>query len=369
MMNQKIRFCIAPGGVRLAYAEVGRGLPLVKAANWMTHLEYDWKSPVWRPWLEALSSHHTLYRYDERGCGLSDWDVQDFSLDAWVSDLEAVVHAAGLDQFALLGMSQGASIAVAFAARHPAKVSRLILYGSYLRGARHRNPSAQQLEEIEILIDLIRIGWGRKNPAFRQVFTTLFLPDGTPEQIAWFNELQRLSTSPENAAKLVSAMNEVDVSQLARTLDVPTLVLHSRGDARVPFEEGRLTAASIPGARFVPLESNNHVLLASEPAWEHFLREVHAFLGVASEASSLPLHGASPAPSWATKVEELTERERDVLALVAQGYSNVEIARRLVLSPKTVRNYVSNIYSKLELSSRRELMLLARAAGIIQGEE
>jgi pimeloyl-ACP methyl ester carboxylesterase len=258
---------------------VGQGPPLVKAANWLSHLEYDWESPVWRHWLHGLSQHHRLIRYDERGCGLSDWDVADMSFEAWLNDLETVVDAVGVDRFPLLGISQGGAIAIAYAVRHPERVSRLILYGSYARGKLHRDLSAEKLLEAKTLIDLIKIGWGRENPAFRQVFSALFMPDGTPELFHAFNELQRVSSSPENAARIVSGFNEINVADLARQVTVPTLVLHARGDGRIPFEEGRLLAALIPNARFAPLESKNHVLLADEPAWQKFLIEFHRFTG------------------------------------------------------------------------------------------
>jgi pimeloyl-ACP methyl ester carboxylesterase len=277
-ISQDIRFCTAPDGVRLAYAITGQGPVLVKAANWLSHLEYDWNSPVWRHWLAGLARNHTLVRYDERGCGLSDRDVDEFTLDAWVMDLEAVVDALGLEQFPLLGISQGAAIAVEYAVRHPEKVSRLVLYGGYIRGRMHRNLTPEQLEELEVMIQLIKIGWGREHPAFRQVFSTLFLPEGTPEQLHAFNELQRISTSPEIAARIVSGFQVIDVREQARRITQPTLVLHARDDLRIPFEEGRLIAATIPNARLITLESKNHILLEDETAWRRFLDEVTVFL-------------------------------------------------------------------------------------------
>lgn len=276
--EQEIRFCTSADDVRIAYATVGLGPPLVKVANWLSHLEYDWESPVWRHWLRRLSQHHRLIRYDERGCGLSDWDVADMSFAGWLSDLEAVVDAAGVDRFPLLGISQGGSIAIAYAVRHPERVSHLILYGAYARGKLHRNPSETKLLEIKTLIDLIRVGWGRETPAFRQVFSALFMPDGTPELFHAFNELQRVSSSPENAARIVTGFSEINVTDLARQVTVPTLVVHGRDDGSIPFEEGRLLAALIPDARFVPLESKNHILLEDEPAWEQFLAELRHFL-------------------------------------------------------------------------------------------
>lgn len=277
-LSQSIRFCTAPDGVRLAYAAVGQGPVLVKAANWLSHLEHDWSSPVWRHWLTGLGENHTLVRYDQRGCGLSDWNVEEFNLDAWILDLETVVDASGLERFPLLGISQGASIAVEYAVRHPEKVSHLILYGGYMRGRLKRNPTPQQQEESDVMLQLIRLGWGREHPAFRQVFTSLFLPDGTPEQFEAFNELQRISSSPEIAAKIVEGFRYIDVYEQTARITQPTLILHGKGDMRIPFEEGRLMAATIPNARLVPLESRNHILLESEPAWGRFMEEVDKFL-------------------------------------------------------------------------------------------
>jgi DNA-binding SARP family transcriptional activator/alpha-beta hydrolase superfamily lysophospholipase len=276
--SQAIRFCHTPDGVRLAYATVGQGPVLVKAANWLSHLEFDWTSPVWRHWLRGLAQNHTLVRYDQRGCGLSDWNVNEFNVDAWVKDLETVVDALGLQRFPLLGISQGASIAVEYAVRHPEKVSCLILYGGYIRGRLHRDLTPKQREELDVMIRLIRIGWGQEHAAFRQVFSSLFLPDGTPEQFHAFNELQRVTTSPETAARIVSGFQGLDVREQARRITQPTLVLHARDDLRIPFEEGRLAAATIPNARLVTLESRNHILLEEEPAWRRFLEEVSAFL-------------------------------------------------------------------------------------------
>jgi predicted ATPase/DNA-binding SARP family transcriptional activator/pimeloyl-ACP methyl ester carboxylesterase/tRNA A-37 threonylcarbamoyl transferase component Bud32 len=282
----EIRFCHSAGKVRIAYATVGQGPPLLKAANWLSHLEYDWQSPVWQHWLAALSSQHRLIRYDRRGCGLSDWDVDDFSLAAHVADMESVVEALGLERFPLLGLSGGSPVAIAYAARHPEKVSHLILYGSYLRGRLKRHGSPEQLEEGQMLLKMMALGWGKANPAFRQVYTSLFIPEGTAEQIQWFNELQRISTSPEVAVRMFSAGSLTDVSELARQVTVPTLVLHARDDAVVPFAEGREVAATIPGARFVSLESQNHILLECEPVWQRFVAEFHRFVATPVPAAS-----------------------------------------------------------------------------------
>jgi pimeloyl-ACP methyl ester carboxylesterase len=287
--GQTIRFCTSADGARIAFATVGGGPPLVKAANWLNHLEFDWNSPVWRHWLRELGRDHTLVRYDERGCGLSDWSADEMSVEAWVRDLEAVVDALELERFPLLGISQGAPIAVAYAVRHPERVSHLVLYGGYLRGRSHRGLSPKQAEERDLMIRMVRVGWGQDNPAFRQVFTTLFIPDADREQIAWFNELQRVSATPENAARMLEAFDRIDVRSLASRVQAPTLVLHAKGDLRVPFAEGRLIASSIPGARFVPLDGRNHLLLESEPAWSRFLDAVRDFLGVPPGRSAVRL--------------------------------------------------------------------------------
>ena len=285
-IEQQIGFCTSTDGVQIAYARTGNGPPLIKAANWLSHLDFDKRSPVWRHWIRELSRHHTLVRYDERGCGLSDWEVQEFSFDAWIRDLETVVDALDLDRFPLLGISQGGSIAIAYAVRHPERVSRLILYGSYARGRAKRTQTEREREEEELMLRMIRIGWGKDHAAFRQFFTSLFIPEAAPEQVHWFNELQRVSTTPENAARILGVAQSIDVRELATKVDTPTLVLHADGDLRVPFAEGRMLASLIPGARFVPLESRNHILLENEPAWPRFLREVRAFLGAEETISA-----------------------------------------------------------------------------------
>lgn len=275
--EQSIRFCIESDGVGIAYATVGRGPPLVKAANWLSHLEYDWRSPVWRDLMSELARDHQLIRYDARGSGLSDRDVEEISLDAFVRDLETVVDAVGLERFALLGVSQGCAVSVTYAVRHPGRLTHLILYGGYVRGRRKRGSTADR-EQADALVTLMRHGWGQANPAFRQIFTSLFLPSGTPEQLQWFNDLQRISASPENAARIRACCDDIDVTGLLGQVQVPTLVLHCRGDAIAPFEEGRRFAAMISGARFVALNGENHIILRDDPAWPRFMHEVRDFL-------------------------------------------------------------------------------------------
>ena len=349
--TQQIRFCTADDGVRLAYALAGRGPPIVKAANWLNHLEFDWDSPVWRHLLAELTRDHLLIRYDERGCGLSDWNVADFSFDAWLRDLETVVDTANVDRFALLGISQGAPIAVAYAVRHPDRVSHLVLHGGYARGRLQRGLEGRQLEEVELMIRLAELGWGQENAAFRQFFATQFIPDGTPEQHRWFNELERITTSPANAAQFMRVTNEINVVSLLPQLSCPTLVLHATHEARVPFDEGRLLAGLIPGARFVPLESKNHLLLESEPAWQRWCAEVRAFLPARTAID----------PAFAT----LTARERELIDLIARGRDNAQIAAHLGLSEKTVRNHITSIFSKLEVENRSQAIVLALKAGFV----
>jgi pimeloyl-ACP methyl ester carboxylesterase len=276
--RQHIAFCRAADHVRLAYAVAGDGPPLVRAANWMTHLGYDIESPVWRHWVRDLAAHHTFIRYDERGCGLSDWEATDFTFDAWVRDLESVVEALGLERFPLLGVSQGGAVAVAYAARHPERVTRLILCGAYARGRAVRAVDDAERRAAALDLDLARVGWGRDDPAFRQVFAAQFLPDGTRADWEAFDHLQRRTTSPENAVRFLEEFAGIDVRELAQQVACPTLIMHSRDDHRVPMRYGEELAALIPDSRLVALASNNHLLTETEPAWPVFCTELEAFL-------------------------------------------------------------------------------------------
>ncbi len=276
-LRQEVHFCTAPDGAQIAYSTVGEGLPLLKTANWLNHLEYDWESPVFSPLLRAIAADHRLIRYDARGNGLSDWTVQDLSFEAFVRDLETVVEAVGLKRFPLFGISQGCAISIAYAARHPERVSHLVLYGGFARGRRMRGLPEEAANSAAI-VQLMRQGWGQENPAFRQMFTSLFIPGGTPEQMQWWNDLQRITTSPENAIRFREIVDGIDVSHVLPLVKAPTLVLHCRGDAVQPFDEGRRLAAGIPGARFVGLEGRNHVPLKGEPAWDRLLNETRDFI-------------------------------------------------------------------------------------------
>ena len=275
---QEIRFCTTGDGTRLAYAASGAGPPLVKAANWLSHLDYDWESPVWRHWLAELSRRFRLIRYDERGCGLSDWDIGRFSFDDWVDDLEAVVDAAGLDRFPLLGISQGGPVAIAYAVRHPQRVTHLVLLGSFAQGRRKRARTPDEHDLAEAHIEIVRMGWSRPDPMYRQIFVSRFLPDATQEQWRSFDELQRRSTSPENAWRFVDEFANIDVTSLAPKLTVPTLIMCSRREPDNRFEQSRVLAALIPDSHLVPLDSSNHLLPERDPAWKHFLAEIDRFL-------------------------------------------------------------------------------------------
>ena len=319
----------------------------------MTHLELEWESPVWRHWLDFFSGHFRLVRYDERGCGMSDWEVGDLGQERWASDLEAVIETAGgQEPVVLLGISQGGAPAIQYAARHPERVSRLLLYGCYSEGWAKRGDEASR-RRYEAMVELIDHGWGRPNPVFRQLFTSRFIPGGTDEQLDWFNELCLKTTSPQNAARLLATRADVDVRGLLPELRVPTLVLHARKDEVVPLKAGKILASEIPGAQFVELDSANHILLRDEPAWDRFREAVLDFTGVAA--------AAEPAPDAAFAA--LSPREREVLALITDGLANAEIAERLGISDKTVRNHVSNLFDKLGVWTRAQAIVFARDRG------
>jgi pimeloyl-ACP methyl ester carboxylesterase/DNA-binding CsgD family transcriptional regulator len=339
-------------GIQLAWAEAGSGPPLVKAANWITHLEYEWESPVWQHWMRFFSSHFRFIRFDERGCGMTDWDAGELSVKRWTDDLEEVIDAANPGgPVALLGISQGSAACIAYAARHPERVSRMVLYGGYARGY-YRRGNADAEREYRAIIEAIRVGWGKENPAFRQLFTSRFIPEGTAEQVAWFNELCRKTTSGEMAARLMEARAALDVVDLLGQVRAATLVIHVRDDGVVPIAEGRLMASAIPDAQFLELPGKNHVLLEDEPAWPRFQDAVLEFLGVAAASSTE--HDVFAA---------LSRREREVLALISEGLASAEIGTQLAISEKTVRNHISNLYDKLGVWTRAQAMVFARNHG------
>ncbi|MFN8194519.1 MAG: alpha/beta fold hydrolase [Nocardioidaceae bacterium] len=339
---QDIRFCTSADGTRIAYAVHGSGPPLVLDACWLSHLQYDWQSPVWRHYLTEFGRFATVIRFDERGHGLSDRDVDDFSAAARLADLEAVVDDAGLDRFALMAMAQGGPISIEYVARHPDRVSRLMLYGSYA-GAQAR--ATEEERDLDAAFEaLIRVGWERPTPEFRRVFTYQMIPGATEEQMRWLDELQKRAVTADTAVVSRQQRNLADATRLLASLDLPTLVLHAREDHMNPFHEARYLAAHIPGARLVPLESGNHILLEDEPAWPVFLQEVEQFVADDRVAGG-------PAESGGD-LSALSSREREVLALAARGHDNEGIATELTLSVRTVERHLQNVYLKLGLQGR-----------------
>lgn len=355
-MQQTIRFIKSADGTRLAVGTSGQGSPLMKSANWLSHLEFDWQSPVWRHWFRFLSAGRQLIRFDPRGCGLSDWDVADLSHAAQVADLEAIVDASDLETFPLLGISQGGAACIEYAVRHPERVTKLLLYGCYAEGWAQRGEDSRR--HGEALVELIRQGWGQENPAFRSLFASLFIPDATTDQIRWFSDLMRTTTQPEIAARIIEAFGQINVRSLLPLVKVPTVVVHARNDARIPFDQGRLLAAEIPNASFVTLEGRNHILIESEPAWGRFCETFKAWMGVTEQTA------AETQTTAAVDLVELTARENAILRLVAQGAANGEIARRLFISEKTVRNHLTNIFEKLGVDSRARAIVVARDRGV-----
>lgn len=350
-LRQQIRCVKASDGTQLAWAQSGQGPTLVKAANWLTHLEYEWHSPVWKHWLEFFSAHFRFVRYDERGCGMSGWQPETaLTLDQWAADLDAVVEAARPeDPVILLGISQGGAVCVHYALRHPERVAGMILYGSYARGANRRS-AGMTADAYRAMVDLARFGWGSDNATFRQVFTSRFIPGGTSEQLRWFTELCQKTTTGEIFASLYKARAAVDIESSLAQVRTPTLVLHARDDEVIPVQEGRLLAAGIPGAEFVELDSRNHILLESQPAWQRFQQAVLTFARPDRMAGGSVFAG-------------LSEREREVLALITEGLSNTQIAARLKISEKTVRNHTSNVFDKLGVWSRAQAIVFARDHG------
>lgn len=352
---EQIRFCTSRDGTRIAYGVSGEGPPLIWSPHWVHHLELDWGSPIWRPWLSLLTRRHTLVRYDWRGCGLSDRDNVTFSLEQHLDDLTAVIDACGFQRFAFFGHGSGGTNGIAYAARHPERVSHLVLSGSPLRGRCVRAKTDAQRQEAETRLKVFEIGWDNESPAaYGHFVTALHIPDAQPEQVQSYNELVRQVTTAANAIALLRSYWHADVSKFVSQLRCPALVLHARQDALIPFEEGRLIASLVPGAQFVPLDTRNHVLLEHEPSWPQFATILDAFLS------------APPAPTADCELEclsPLTARENEVLEFLAQGHDNETIAARLGISAKTVRNQVSIIFSKLGVNSRAQAIVRARDAG------
>lgn len=349
-LGQRIRFVEGFGGVRIAYSAIGSGAPIVVVGGFHSHLELDLESPVWRPWFEELSRGHSLVRMDTRGTGLSDRDVADHSLEARVADLEAVIEALGLKRFTFLTLVAGAPTAITYAQRHPDRVQQLVMHGPWVRGRFRRGISPQYTEVLENLIRQVELGWDWDDPLVRTIFTCSFIPDATPEQEDWWNNTARFSITPADAARRLRASYEIDVQELAMRITCPSLILQPRDDGS--YEEGRLVATLIRGSRFVSFDTRNHVLLAQEPSWKRWVREVHTFLDRPS----------MDAPGFG----ELTPREADLLALIARGMDNAQIAAQLSISEKTVRNHITNIFAKLKVESRAQAIVLSQAAGVGQ---
>ena len=347
--RQAVHFCRASDGTRLAWASHGSGPPLLVVSCWLSHLQHDWGSPVWRHFLDDLGAFTTLVRYDERGFGMSDWEVDDFSLEARVADLDAVVAATGYERFAMLGMSGGSTVAMAYAARNPERVTRLILYGTSVDEP--RTFTNDGLAEEETFRSMIRVGWAKEDPLFRRVFTRIFIPEADEEQMQWFDALQRQSTSPENSVSSRIARQAVDIATELPGIDAPTLVLHGTRDRASPFAHAVQVASRIPDARLVELASANHILLANEPAWATFVEEVRAFMEP----------DRREAEHRTTATEPLSPRELDVVRAAARGLDNESIAAELGLSPRTVERHLSNAYSKLGVTGRA-----ARAAAVAE---
>ena len=274
---QQVRFCQSTDGTNIAFALTGSGIPLLRTGHWLTHLEHDWQSPIWRPLLDELGQRFEVVRYDQRGNGLSDWDVQDFSFERFGEDLEAVVEAAGLDRFVLYATSQGVPVAVKYATQNPQRVSHLVLHGGYVTGRLARQDKAE-IEQGQAILTLIKHGWGLAGSPFLKSFSAMYIPDSTGEQMDSLAELQKLTTNADNALALRKAVDNFDVSELLARVNVKTLVMHARNDGVHPLEQGRLLASGISGSEFVMLESANHALLPQERAWPRFFLELDRFV-------------------------------------------------------------------------------------------
>ncbi len=356
-MGQDIRFCTAKDGVKLAYAVSGEGAPLVMSATWLTHLEHQWRNPAWQPWLEAFSRKHMLLRYDARGCGLSDREPDDLSFESWVRDLECVIEAAALRRFDVLAKCWGGPVAIEYTARHPERVNRLILYGTNALGRLRWTDRPREAERARVLLDLMRLGWGQDNHAFMQVWASYFQPSSTLDDLRSWSDQQCAATSAETAIRLMQNGWNVDVRAAARKIKCPVLILHAERDVVVPIDQARLLASLIPDSRFVSLDSENHMPLASEPAWPRLVDEVGRFLAEPTNGNVTALRNELP-------LATLTPRERAVLNGIAEGLDNVEIATSLGLSEKTIRNHITRIFDKIGVAHRYQAIVLARDAGL-----
>jgi len=354
-MDQDIRFCTTDDGVKLAYAVSGQGPPLVMSATWLTHLEHQWRSMAWRPWLDAFGRDHTLLRHDSRGCGLSDRDAPNFSFESWVADLASVIEAASFDRFAIVGTCWGGPVAIEYAARNPERVSHLILYGTYARGRLRRTDQPREVERSRALLQLTKLGWGQESHDLTRLWALAFQPvGGLDYQCSWAEQMAH-ATSAETAARLLQIGWDTDVQEAARKVRCPVLIIHPERDAVAPIAEGRLLAGLIPNSRFVQLDSQNHMPLADEPEWPRLVGEIRRFLAEPGAAAS-----ARPA----LPLDDLTPRERAVLEGIASGLDNAEIASSLGLSEKTVRNHITRVFDKIGVEHRYQAIVQAREAGL-----
>jgi len=353
-MDQDIRFCTSDDGVKLAYAVSGEGPPLVMSATWLTHLEHQWRSLAWRPWLDAFVENHKLLRYDARGCGLSDRDVPDLSFDNWVRDFTRVIDAAAFDRFAILATCWGGPVAIEYAARFPERVSHLILYGTYARGRLRWSDRPNERERARLLLELMKFGWGQESHNLLHMWASAFQPGGSLDYLRSWAEQMRLATSARDAARLLEIGWNVDVQDAARKLKCPVLVVHPERDSVVPIEEGRLLARLVPDCRFIQLDSQNHMPLLDEAEWPRLVGEIRKFL---SERGSDRINNALP-------LDDLTPRERAVLERIADGLDNSEIASALGLSEKTVRNHITRVFDKIQVQHRYQAIVRARDAGL-----
>jgi pimeloyl-ACP methyl ester carboxylesterase/DNA-binding CsgD family transcriptional regulator len=352
---ESIRFCCSRDGTRIAYTVSGNGQPIIRLAGLFTHLEFDRDSSLWRPWLSALTKGRMLIRYDARGSGMSDRQDVQFAFERYIEDVEAVAAETGLRRFALFGIGGPAALAAAYAARHPEQVTHLILHAPFSRGRIARATTAAQIEEIETVFKLVSLGLNEDDPSRRQMITSQFLPDGTAEQLREFGELLRVSSTPHNTVASLRAWYAADISALLPQVRCPTLVLHPSAGFRVPLEEGRLVAQSIPGARLIPLKTRNTYLPENDPAWAQIIPEIDRFLPAAAERSV----------AGTLDFSSLTARERAIFEAVVQGLSNKEIARHLEISEKTVRNRLSSIFDKLKVNGRTQLIVRAHRQGAL----
>lgn len=354
MADHSVRFCESFDRTRIAYSVSGSGPAVVLLPSWVTHLDFQRRSVAWKPWLDALSERYRLIRYDPRGCGMSDRKVRDISFGAWVRDLEALVDHLGLDHFSLVGTCQGGAVAIEYAARYPHRVSRLVLYGTYARGRNKRDERPLEPEKARVMLDMIRVGWGDEDHAFSMAFAQQFQPEGDAGHLRSWCELQRKSATPDEAAALSAIMFDIDIQSALHVIACPTLVAHANRGAVVPIEEGRLLAQKIPGARFLELDTANHFMRPQEAAWATFVEALHDFLPAPDERD--------------TRFGALTPREREVLDHLAQGLGNGEIAAKLGISEKTVRNHVWNMFGTLGVNTRAQAIVAARDAGFGIGQ-